>query len=438
MAGTIELKQIRHGWNAFTSAEQSNNQVPYGTPTSYGIPPTRSRPYTTTERSIIASIYTRLSIDIASINFRHVRLDDNNRYLEDIDSGLNYCLNQEANIDQTPFAFMLDLAYTLFDRGVIAAVPVNTTLNPNVTGGFDIQDIRVGEIVNWYPRKVRVKLYNERTGEREEVVVDKSYVAIVENPFYSIMNEPNSTLQRLIRKLNLLDSVDEVSSSGRLDVIIQLPYAIKSESRREQAEQRRKDIEFQLRGSQYGIAYADATEKITQLNRPAENNLMSQVEYLTELLYNQLGLTKEIMSGTADEKAMRNYVNRTIEPILKAITQSFRRSFLTKTARTQKQSIQIFSNPFSLVPIVDMAEIADKFTRNEILTSNEIRQLIGIPPASDPKADELRNSNMPDPNPEVPEEAVPDEVDQEDEAIHSELDSIEAELDDALAEFGGI
>jgi hypothetical protein len=362
--------------------------------------------YTSNERSIINSIYTRLAIDIASIDIRHVRVDDNKRYIEDIDSGLNYCLTQEANIDQTPIAFLLDIAFTLFDKGAAAVVPIETSLNPNVTGGFDILNMRVGEIVTWYPTKVRVRVYNELKGEREEIVLDKKYVAIIENPFYSVMNEPNSTLQRLIRKLNMLDVVDEQSSSGRLDVIIQLPYAIKSEARRAQAEQRRTDIEFQLRGSQYGIAYADATEKITQLNRPAENNLMSQVEYLVKLLYNQLGLTEEIMSGTADEKAMINYTNRTIEPILNAIVQSFRRSFLTKTARTQKQTIQIFTNPFRLVPLVDMAEIADKFTRNEILSSNEIRQLIGIKPSSDPKADELRNSNMPDPEPETATKAV--------------------------------
>lgn len=391
--------KLIHAWNAFRSNESSQSTEPYFSTAHYGsYPPSRPRLQITNERSIVSSIYTRLAIDISNIQIRHVRVDEEERYLESIRSSLNYCLTQEANIDQSSQALFIDLAMTLFDKGVAAVVPVETSLDPNVTGGYDILDLRVGEIVKWHPEHVRVKLYNEKKGEREEIVLGKRYVAIIYNPLYAVMNEPNSTLQRLIRKLNLLDAVDEVSSSGRLDVIIQLPYAIKSEARREAAEQRRKDIEFQLRGSQYGIAYADATEKITQLNRPAENNLMAQIEYLTKLLYSQLGLTEDVMNGTADQAAMLNYKNRTIEPILTAIIQAMNRAFLTKTARTQGQTLRAFNNPFSLVPLSDMAEIADKFTRNEILTSNEIRQFLGLKPADDPKADELRNSNMPDPN----------------------------------------
>jgi putative sterol carrier protein len=326
---------------------------------------------------------------------RHVRTDDQKRYLEDIDSGLNSCLTLEANIDQAARAFRQDIAMTLFDRGVAAIVPVDTSINPEQSGGFDILTLRVGEVVTWYPNHVRVSLYNIDTGAREEITLAKSAVAIVENPLYSVMNEPNSTLQRLLHKLNLLDVIDDQSASGKLDLIIQLPYVIKSEARRQQAEQRRKDIEFQLKGSQYGIAYTDGTEKITQLNRPAENNLMAQIEYLTGMLYGQLGLTEEVMNGTADEKAMLNYWNRTIEPILTAIVEAMRRSFLTKTARSQKQTVMYFRDPFRLVPIENIAEIADKFTRNEILTSNEIRQVVGIAPSKDPKADKLQNSNMP-------------------------------------------
>src|SRR5436190_3936784 len=362
--------------------------------------PDRVRLRISNERSLISSIYTRLSIDVASIEMRHVRLDDQNRYLEDIDSGINNCLTLEANIDQAARAFRQDVAMTLFDRGVAALVPVDTSISPQQSGGFDILTLRVGEIVTWYPRHVRVNLYNEATSQREEITLEKSAVAIVENPLYAVMNEPNSTLQRLLHKLNLLDAIDEQSASGKLDLIIQLPYVIKSEARREKAEQRRKDIEFQLKGSQYGIAYTDGTEKITQLNRPAENNLMSQIEYLTKMLYGQLGLTEEVMNGTADEKAMLNYWNRTIEPVLTSMVESMRRTFLTKTARTQKQTIQFFRDPFRLVPIENIAEIADKFTRNEIMSSNEIRQVIGLSPHSDPKADRLINSNMPAANPD--------------------------------------
>lgn len=406
---------LRHAWNVFTSNQYRQDQkrnspwpvqpVPSPGPAepfgpSYGTRPDRVRLRIPNERSLISSIYTRLSIDVASVTMRHVRLDDNKRYVEDIDSGLNNCLTLEANIDQAARAFRQDVAMTLFDKGVAALVPVDTTVNPERTGGFDITTLRVGEIVAWYPYHVRVNVYNEALLKRQEIVLHKSAVAIVENPLYTVMNEPNSTLQRLLYKLNLLDSIDEQSASGKLDIIIQLPYVIKSEARREQAEQRRKDIEFQLKGSQYGIAYTDGTEKITQLNRPAENNLMAQVEYLTEMLYGQLGLTNEVMNGTADEKAMLNYWNRTIEPVLTSMVEAMRRTFLTKTARTQKQSVMFFRDPFRLVPIENIAEIADKFTRNEIMTSNEIRQVVGLAPHTDPKADRLVNSNMPAANPD--------------------------------------
>lgn len=394
--------RLRHAWNAFTSNERKGLQSYGDYGASYGGRPDRVRLRVSNERSIISSIYTRISIDVSAVDIRHVRVDDANRYLQDIDSGLNTCLTLEANIDQAARAFRQDIVMTLFDRGVAALVPVDTTINPETSGGFDIKTLRVGEVVAWYPRHVRVSVYNEARGLREEVTLLKTAVAIIENPLYSVMNEPNSTLQRLIRKLGLLDVVDEQSASGKLDLIIQLPYVIKSEARREQAEQRRKDIEFQLKGSQYGIAYTDGTEKITQLNRPAENNLMSQIEYLTEMLYGQLGLTAEVMNGTADEKAMLNYHNRTVEPILTAIVEGMRRSFLTKTARSQKQTILFFKDPFKLVPINDIAEIADKFTRNEILSSNEIRAIVGIPPSKEPKADALLNSNMPQPSTGTP------------------------------------
>jgi hypothetical protein len=396
--------RLKHAWNAFLNLQDYNSQTVYYGETTYGNrSPDRRRFNFSNERSIISSIYTRLSIDVASHDIRHVRLDENGRYLEDMKSGLNECLSVEANIDQAPRAFKQDIAMTLFDKGVAAIVPVDTTIDPSTSGGFDIKTLRVGEIVSWHPHHVRLNVYNEARGRREEITLEKRFVAIVENPLYSVMNEPNSTLQRLIRKLNLLDAVDEQSSSGKLDMIIQLPYVIKSETRRQQAEQRRKEIEFQLKGSQYGIAYTDGTEKITQLNRPAENNLLKQVEYLTNMLYSQLGLTEEVMNGTADEKAMLNYINRTIEPILAAVTEAMKRTFLTKTARSQNQSIMFFRDPFKLVPVNNIAEIADKFTRNEILSANEVRTIIGWRPSSDPKADELRNSNMPTPSePEPP------------------------------------
>jgi hypothetical protein len=346
-----------------------------------------------------------MSIDCAAIEIRHVRTDDDNRYIDDIDSDLNNCLTLEANIDQAARHFRQDIMMTLFDRGCAAIVPVDTTLSPLTTGGYDIQTMRVGEVLMWYPKFVRVSVYNEATGMRQEVTLPKSMVAIVENPLYSVMNEPNSTLQRLIRKLSLLDTSDEMTTSGKLDLIIQLPYVIKSESRRVQAEQRRKDIEFQLKGSQYGIAYTDGTEKITQLNRPAENNLLAQIDMLTKLLYVQLGLTPEIMDGTADEKVMLNYMNRTVEPILDAVVESMRRTFLTKTARTQKQTIKYFRNPFRLVPLSGeggIADIADKLARNEVVTSNELRQILWMKPSNEPKADQLVNSNMPQADTGVP------------------------------------
>jgi putative sterol carrier protein len=391
---------LKHAWNVFTTQDirKARPYGYYGTGNA-GRRPDRLRFRIPNERSMISSIYTRLSIDVASIDMRHVRLDEEKRYKEDIESGLNNCLTVEANIDQAARAFRQDIALTLFDRGVAALVPVDTSINPETTGGFDILTLRVGEITQWFPKHVRISLYNEETAIREEITIEKSAVAIVENPLYSVMNEPNSTLQRLLQKLNLLDAIDEQSASGKLDIIIQLPYVIKSEARREQAEQRRKDIEFQLKGSQYGIAYTDGTEKITQLNRPAENNMMAQIEYLTQMLYGQLGLTEEVMNGTADEKAMLNYWNRTIEPILTAIVESMRRTFLTKTARTQLQTVAFFRDPFRLVPIENVAEIADKFTRNEIMTSNEMRQVIGMAPHPDPKADQLINSNMPQGSP---------------------------------------
>jgi Phage portal protein len=385
---------LRHAWNVFTN--QTPTRQPYsGYGASYSSRPDRARLRIPNERSIISGIYTRLSIDVASVDMRHVRLDDEKRYKEDIESGLNNCLNLEANIDQAARAFRQDMVMTLFDRGVAAIVPVDTSISPEQSAGFDILTMRVGDVVTWYPKHVRVSLYNEATGVREEITLQKSAVAIVENPLYSVMNEPNSTLQRLLYKLNLLDAVDEQSASGKLDIIIQLPYVIKSEARRQQAEQRRADIEFQLKGSKYGIAYTDGTEKITQLNRPAENNLMDQVDYLTKMLYGQLGLTEEVMNGTADEKAMLNYWNRTIEPVLTAICEAMRRTFLTKTARTQLQTVMFFRDPFRLIPIDNIAEIADKFTRNEILSANEIRGIIGFKPHPDAKADQLTNSNMP-------------------------------------------
>lgn len=384
---------LSHAWNVFKTMDDRRD--PFEAVASYGSRPDRVRLRFSNEKSIVSSIYTRMAIDVAEIVIKHVRLDNLGRFESEMNSGLNYCLNVSANIDQAPRAFRQDLAMTLFDQGVAVIVPVDTTEDPNMFGSFDVQTMRIGEVVRWSPKRIRVSLYNEETGKREEVTVDKKFVAIVENPLHAVMNETNSTLQRLIRKLNLLDVVDEQSSSGKLDMIIQLPYVVKSEAKRKAANDRRKDIEFQLRGSQYGIAYIDGTEKITQLNRPAENQLLKQVEYLTGLLYTQLGLTAKVMDGTADEAEMLNYHQRTIKPILTSVVESMRRAFLTKTAMTQRQSIMFFRDIFALVPLGQLAEFADKFTRNEIITANEMRQIVGLPPAKDKNADKLINSNMP-------------------------------------------
>lgn len=387
--------RLKHAWNAFFNKDPTlNNYWKMGTGLS--MRPDRMRFSRGNERTIVTSVLNRIAMDVASVDIKHVRLDENERYLEEIDSGLNNCLSLEANLDQTARAFIQDIAMSMLDEGCIAIVPTDTTTNPQigVDGSFDIDEMRVGKITQWYPQHVKLSVYNEHIGKKEEIVMAKKAVAIVENPLYAVMNEPNSTLQRLIRKLNLLDTIDENNGSGKLDMIIQLPYIIKTDARRQQAEQRRADIERQLTGSKYGIAYTDGTEHITQLNRPVENNLMSQIEYLTSMLYSQLGITQEIMNGTADEKAMLNYQNRTIEPILAAITSEMKRKFLTKTARSQRQSIEYFKDPFKLVPVSQIAEIADKMTRNEIMTSNEIRQIVGMKPSADPNADVLRNKNL--------------------------------------------
>ena len=385
--------RLKHAWNAFV-----NNRDPTASyrdiGPGYSYRPDRPRLTRGNERSIITSVYNRIALDVAANDIRHVKLDEDDRFSEVIDSGLNNCLALDANIDQTGRAFIQDAVMSMLDEGCVALVPIETTFNPQQTGSFDINTIRTGKILDWYPKHVRVSVYNERSGKREEIVLPKDTIAIIENPLYAVMNEPNSTMQRLIRKLNLLDAIDEQSSSGKLDLIIQLPYVVKTEARRQQAEARRKDIEMQLAGSKYGIAYTDGTEKITQLNRSVDNNLMKQIEYLTSMLYSQLGITQAVLEGTADEKTMLNYYSRTIEPIIAAIVDEMKRKFLTKTARTRRQSIVFFRDPFKLVPVDNIAEIADKFTRNEIMTSNEIRQKIGMKPSKDPKADKLINSNL--------------------------------------------
>lgn len=392
--------RLRHAWNAFLNRDPTYD-FGYMAGPSYSKRPDRARFTRGNERSIVNSLYNRISLDVASININHVKMDDNNRYIETIKSGLNNCLTVEANVDQTGRALILDIAMSMLDEGVVAVVPVDTSINPSVSGAYDILSLRTGKITQWYPKHVRVSLYNENTGIKEERTLEKKYVAIIENPLYAVINEPNSTMQRLIRKLNLLDVVDEQSSSGKLDLIIQLPYTIRSEARKVQAEKRRNEIETQLVGSKYGIAYSDATEKIVQLNRPIENNLMKQIEFLTSMLYSQLGMTQSVLDGTADDKTMLNYTNRTIEPFLSAIVEEMRRKFLTKTARSQLQTITFFRDHFKLVPVGSISEIADKFTRNEIMTSNEIRQIIGMKPSSDPKADELRNKNLSKSNAEM-------------------------------------
>lgn len=395
MADVTFGSRLKNAWNAFLSRDPTDdfkmeyNDIGVG---SY-YRPDRFRYSGRNERSIVTSIYNRIALDVAAIDIRHVRLDENDRYIKTIDSPLNNCLSLEANIDQTGRAFIQDVAASLMDEGCIAIVPTDTDRDPK-EGTFEIYEMRTGKIKQWYPNSVRIEVYNERTGKKQEIVMLKKDVCIVENPLYSVMNEPNSTLQRLIRKLVLLDMVDERNNSGKLDLIFQLPYTIRTNLKRDQANQRRQDIEDQLVGSKYGIAYIDAAEHVTQLNRPAENNLMAQVEYLTSMLYSQLGLTQEILNGTANEETMLNYYNRTIEPIISAITDEMRRKFLTQTARTQKQSIKFFRDPFKLVPVSQISEIADKFTRNEIMTSNEIRQIVGMKPADDPNADVLRNKNL--------------------------------------------
>ena len=391
--------RLKHAWSAFAGNRDptdSNGRIGTG----YYYRPDRPRFSRGNERSIVTSVYNRIALDVSSISIQHCKLDDNGRFLSVIDSKLNNCLNLEANIDQTGRAFIQDVVMSMLDEGCVAIVPVDTSFNPSVTGSYDVLSMRTGKIIDWYPAHVKVRVYNERIGEKEDIDLPKSTVAIIENPLYAVVNEPSSTMQRLIRKLVLLDSIDEQSGSGKLDLIIQLPYVIKTEARREQAEKRRKDIEMQLAGSKYGIAYTDGTERITQLNRPVENNLMKQIEYLTSMLYSQLGITQTILDGTADDKTMLNYYSRTIEPIISAIVDAMKRTFLTKTARSQKQTIMFFRDPFKLVPVNDIAEIADKFTRNEIMTSNEIRQIVGMRPSDDPKADQLVNSNIAQPNQE--------------------------------------
>lgn len=384
--------RLKHGWDAFRGREPTNKRQDIGS-ASYSRPD-RSHRRRSNEMSIVNAVYTRVAIDVAAIAIRHVRLDETGSYEEDISSGLNYCLTSEANLDQTSRAFIQDIVMSLFDEGCVAVVPVETTLDPMITGSYDIQQLRTGKILEWYPQHVQVSVYNEKTGLRENLILPKKILAIIENPLYAVMNEPNGTLQRLIRTLNSLDSVNEQSSAGKLDVIVQLPFVIKSEQRRLEAEKRRKDIEMQLSGTKYGIAYIDGTERITQLNRPAENNLMLQVQYLTSMLYSQLGITEAVFDGTADEATMLNYTMRTLEPILSAIIDEFKRKFLTRTARTQRQSIMYFREIFKLVPANQLANVADKYTRNEILSSNEVRGFLGMKPSKNPKADELRNANL--------------------------------------------
>ena len=389
------IDKVKQAWNAFKSNKENYPQYQEtGPATTYR--PDRVRTFVYNQRTIVSSIYNRIAIDVADIEIRHVAVDALNRYASDINSGLNECLTIEANLDQAPRDFRQDIVMTMFDHGVAAIIPVDTGKNPVTNENFDIFTLRVGEIVQWYPKHIRVRVYNQNTGNREEITLEKRFCAIVPNPLYAVMNEPNSTLQRLMRKLSLLDAVDEQSGSGKLDLIIQLPYVVKSETRRQQAENRRKDVEMQLTGSKYGIAYTDGTEKITQLNRPAENNLLKQVEYLTNMLYGELGITADVMNGTANETTMLNYFNRTIKPIVDSIVENMQRAFVN-VGTDKKERIKYFRDPFKLVPVKDIAEIADKFTRNEILTSNELRGYMGIPPSTDPKADKLMNSNMPQP-----------------------------------------
>ena len=402
--------RLMHAWNAFTNRDPTYSRT---LGESYYHRPDRVQFTRGNERSIATAVYNRIAMDVAAVEIRHVKLDENMRYSSDIDSGLNKCLNLEANIDQTGRAFIQDVVMSMLDEGCVAIVPVDTSMDPTVSGSYSIDSMRTGKIVQWYPQHVKVRLYNDRTGKKQEVTLPKSTVAIIENPLYAVINEPNSTMQRLIRKLSLLDVTDEQTASGKLDLIIQLPYVIKTQSKRDEAERRRKEIERQLAGSKYGIAYTDGTERITQLNRSVENNLMKQIEYLTEMLYSQLGITQTVMDGTADEKTMLNYNNRSIEPIVSAIVDELKRKFLTKTARSQGQSVMMFRDPFKLVPVNNIAEIADKFTRNEIMTSNEFRQVIGMKPSDDPKADQLVNANISQPKEEYEEQEIQDTQEQE-------------------------
>ena len=395
--------RLKHAWNVFTANETVGARWDIGP--SYFYRPDRPIFSRGNERSIITSVYNRIALDVAAITIQHVRLDDEGRFTSVMNTSLNDCLSLEANLDQTGRAFIQDIVQSMLDEGCVAIVPVDTDIDPD-EGSYKIETMRTGKILEWYPQHVKVRVYNEQTGKKEDVLVPKRTVAIVENPFYAVMNEPNSTMQRLIRKLNILDAIDEQSGSGKLNLIIQLPYVIKTEARRQQAEKRRKDIEEQLSGSKYGVAYTDGTEHVVQLNRPVDNNLMSQIEYLTSMLYSQLGLTQTIMDGSADDKTMLNYLTRTVEPILSAIVDEMKRKFLTKTARSQKQSILFFRDPFKLVPVSEIAEIADKMTRNEIMTSNEIRQKIGMTPSKDPNADKLRNSNLSAPKEESIEQTI--------------------------------
>lgn len=427
--------RLKKAWNVFLNRDPTVYQKNYySTGSSYR--PDVVRFTRGNERSIVTSVYNRIAIDASTVNIVHARLDDNNRFLEEINSTLNDCLTLEANKDQTARAFRQDIFEVMMDKGVVAIVPIDLSDNPNTTGSHDILTLRAGEIIEWFPDKVRVKVYNDISGKREELILNKSQVGIVPNPLYAVMNEPNSTLQRLIRKLNLLDVIDEQSGSGKLDLIIQLPYVIKTEARRQQAEQRRKDIEMQLSGSKYGIAYTDGTEHITQLNRSVENNLLKQVEYLQTMLYSQLGITTSVMDGTADEKTMLNYHNRTIEPMVSAVVDEMKRKFLTKTARSQKQSILMFKDPFKLVPVGEIAEMADKFTRNEIMTSNEFRQIVGMKPADDPRADELLNKNISQPGGGTESEASTGEnsmgQSDSDSIVNNLLDNIETQINDIV------
>lgn len=425
--------RLKHAWNAFLNRDPTVVYRDIGSGYSYR--PDRLRLTRGNERSIVTSVYNRIALDVAAINIRHVQLDDEEHFLGVVNSDLNKCLSLEANLDQTGRAFIQDMVMSMMDEGCIAIVPIDTDDDPDDTEGYKIYSMRVGRIRDWYPAHVRVEVYNESKGRKQDIVVPKKTIGIVENPLYAVINEPNSTMQRLIRKLNLLDAVDEQSSAGKLDLIIQLPYVIKSDARRQQAEQRRRDIEQQLAGSKYGIAYVDGTEKITQLNRSLENNLMKQIEYLTNMLYSQLGITQSILDGTADEKTMLNYYNRTIEPIISAITDEMKRKFLSKTARSQRKSIMFFRDPFKLVPVGELAEISDKFTRNEIASSNEIRQVIGWKPSSDPKADELRNSNLSSPDNSVSGNNAVAGSEEYDSIVNDLLNGITEEINNVIGDY---